>query len=62
MFGFDPDELGIEPIEINGTVYVPYHAQIGEQQVSTYVSEEKMYELLDEEDDELGTDDFRFDP
>ena len=60
MFGFDPDEITIEPVEIDGTVYVPVHTVTEQLESSTFID----YETIMEQhglNDSLGTDEFRFD-
>jgi hypothetical protein len=44
MYGFDinVDDVTLEPIEINGTVYVPYHVSNGQEELTTFVEYERM--------------------
>lgn len=59
MFGLEIDEISIEPVEIDGDVYVPIHIEQGQMTTFMY----RKYDDLEFEDgDRLGTDDYRYDP
>lgn len=63
MFGIDIDDVTLELIEINGTVYVPYHIETKMGEITTFVEYETVEEILDSEDgSNFDTDDYRYDP
>lgn len=62
MFGLGVDEITIQPVEIDGDVYVPVHIEQGGATVSAY----RRYDIVEDEvfvdSDESDTSDFRYDP
>lgn len=65
MYAVDPEKLVLEPKTIDGTLYVPYHTEVDETIISTFLEYEKVLKLNGlTEIDEGGfdTDDFRYDP
>jgi len=60
MFGLDPEELSLEPVEIGDQIFIPYHISDGNQEVSYFMTHETLKQMNEEAmDDSLGTDDFR---
>lgn len=51
------------PTEVNGTVWVPLTTEVTGVTQTTYLPQERLLEMHDaqEDNDRLGTDDFRFD-
>jgi len=61
MFGLSVEDITLQPTEIDGTVYVPIHVECDGNVTTTFVEYEEIAEQFDD-DGNLGTDDFRYDP
>ena len=59
MYGINIDDVTLEPIEIDGTVYVPYHVSNDLGEITTFLEYERVADILDGDGDD--DDDFRID-
>jgi hypothetical protein len=61
MFGIDIDQIDLQPVEIDGDVYVPLHTGEGGPgpEMTTYVKYEVIADQFPDGDDVFDTDDFR---